>query len=126
MSNNFQDSSTVKTFIDNWYNTNLSSYSNYLSDTLFCNDTSFKDVSTLNAYDRLANNYAPIFTCLNQDDRYTTTDDTLGNAKLTYPIGLISGDEMVFAGQVFLKNNYTFYLSSGSTLYWTMTPMITN
>jgi hypothetical protein len=34
------NSSTIKTVIDTWYNTNLSSYADKISDTEFCNDRS--------------------------------------------------------------------------------------
>ena len=58
-----------------------------------------------------------------QIDIYTTIDSTTGNNALTYPIGLISADEAMFAGLPYTyntgnKNNYLYT----EQFYWTMTP----
>ena len=53
---------------------------------------------------------------------YTTPEDANeGNKKLTYPIGLITADEVVFAGGYEGSNNYGYWLYTG-TYYWTMSP----
>ena len=40
---------------------------------------------------------------------------------MTYPIALLTGDELALAGN-FRAANYGFYLYTGAT-YWTMTPV---
>lgn len=40
---------------------------------------------------------------------------------LIYPIGLISADEVAFAGGVFNSSNSSYYLYN-SAAYWTMSP----
>src|SRR5574344_1170186 len=99
------NSSTAKTAIDTWYNTNLSSYSSKISDTLFCNDRSLSSGTGIGttetyygAYNRYFNTHVPALTCQNKNDRFTVSDTTTGNGNLTNPVGLITMDEVGFAG----------------------------
>ena len=52
---------------------------------------------------------------------YTTTDSSIGNKALTYPVGLITYDELVFAG---MDNRHINKLSwvYSTQHYWTMSP----
>ena len=62
----------------------------------------------------------PTFDCLDED-LYTTSDSNVGNKALTYPIGLISADEVVYAGGVYSIDNTDYYLSTNER-YFTMSP----
>lgn len=44
-----------------------------------------------------------------------------GNKALTYPIGLITADEVIMAGGSSKKGNSSYYLYNND-YYWTMTP----
>ena len=68
-------------------------------------------------------NKAPTFECQNESDLYTTSGSSQGNKALTYPIGLITADEVAYAGGVYNTNNTSYYLYTNST-YWTMSPCI--
>ena len=114
--------STIKTAIDNWYKTNMTSYTSQLEDTVFCNDRSY----TMNgsylyfgAYARLGVNKTPTLKCQNTRDKFTT-ETINGNGNLTYPVGLITADEIAFAGGLLQKDNQ-FYLGSGMW-YYSMSP----
>lgn len=75
-------------------------------------------------YDRL-NNYTPTLKCVNKNDRFTKST-TLGNGKLTKKVGIVTADEVMYAGAVLEETNATFYLYNiiGSNLgYWTMSPI---
>ena len=126
--------SSIKTVVDNWYVSNLSSYSGYISKTaIYCNDrtvgsgTWSATGSTFHyaAYTRLSTNKTPTFTCSNANDRFTASTST-GNGKLTYPIGLITADEISYAGGLYGTNNSNYYIaqnaSSGASWWWTMSP----
>ena len=63
------------------------------------------------------------FICPNVNDKFTTTNSTIGNKKLTRPIGLITADEVNMAGARTSYQNQLFYLYTG-TYYWTMSPSI--
>lgn len=122
-------SSTIKTKIDEWYQANLASYSSYLADAGFCNDRStvsglgYSTNSTSYAgYSRLVSNAAPVFKCPNATrDLFTTSASSKGNRALTYPVGLITADEVIFAGAGTSSDTHTHYLSQ--ILTHTMTPL---
>ena len=142
-------------------------YANYLSDTLFCGDKELatpglKD-SDNTGYGQNETYYAaserltydsngedltvatPTLKCTNNADndysRYTVDVQTLNNittnGDLTYPIGMISADEIVFAGGWNgdgERANASYYLNmpanteaekGGSVGWWSMTPKYT-
>ena len=124
--------STIKSAVDSWYKTNIvdKGYSSYVSNAVgFCGDRTLRSgdgISTniyshFGAYKRFENNM-PQFTCPEPSrDLYTTTDSSIGNKALTYPVGLITYDELVFAG---MDRSHTNKLSWAYSIqhYWTMSP----
>ena len=122
--------STIKKYVDNWYSNNLSSYSKYIStEAVYCND---RELEPGQEYSDNPFNYAPTgrysttktptYNCTNNKDAFSGNN---GEAKLTYSIGLMTIDEIVYAGE----NSYAwYYLNSagesitGSTLWWTLSP----
>ena len=135
---NYGDSD-IKGVVDTWYNTHLkTNYETSIADGIFCND---KEVSSYTYYDeeynettqenaiytdtnyashRLVNKNAPSLTCTRPEDRYTTKT-SLGNGQLTHPVGLLTADEVVFAGGLVSNTNANYYLVSGDYL-WTSAP----
>jgi len=126
--------SDIKVTLDNWYKNNMLNYSNYLADSGFCNDRSvFKEERIVNetegnkeviytyygAYNRINNLKKPQFACPDAtNDLFTIKDSAKGNKLLTYPIGLLTADELVYAG---LNSGSASYLSSEYS-FWTMSP----
>ena len=125
---NVNDSS-IKTTLDNWYESNLSNYSDYIdTEAGFCGDrTPYRGsgAGTTRTYyaanNRVVNNKQPTFECSNSSDLYTTSGSSQGNKALQYPIGLISADEVAYAGGVWTTSNTSYYLYTNSA-YWTMSP----
>ena len=126
------DESTIKPKIDSWYKTNIEDkgYSKYLSDAIFCNDrtvasgdgSSLEATTIYGAYNRNANHKTPSLKCPRQVDQFTKTKgSTLGNGELTYPVGLITADEVAIAGGKAWNINSSFWLKTGQA-YWTMSP----
>ena len=131
--------STMKTYLEDWYKNNLSSYSDKISkNSSFCNDreistikrdtyqnSGYGAVPTIYGYERFyswgGRMTGPRLTCSNVNDKFTTTNSTIGNKKLTSPIGLITADEVNMAGARTSYKNQLFYLYTG-TYYWTMSP----
>ncbi len=122
--------STIKTIIDNWYKDNLNTnYGKYLSTTaVYCNDRSTSDNAYFGAYTRLITNKTPSYDCAATEDKFTV-DSTVGNGKLTYPIALMTADEVSFAGGLYGTNAPTWYYynsangsSIGSTYWWLLSP----
>ena len=109
--------------LNTWYRANLlEEYADYIDGNAgFCGDrTTYSGSGTgtsgtyYAAYNRLVNGNNPSLQC-DSRDVYTTTDSSSGNKSLTYPIGLLTADEYVLAG------NGNSYLNTGQT-YWTMSP----
>ena len=122
--------STIKTIIDNWYKDNLNTnYGKYLSTTaVYCNDRSTSDNTYFGAYTRLLTNKTPSYDCTATEDKFTV-DNSTGNGKLTYPIALMTADEVSFAGGLWITNAPTWYYynsangsSTGSTWWWLLSP----
>ena len=130
--------SYIKNEIDTWYEENLLSYSIYLADAGFCGDRSMANTNGLwdpmdtalgygtnytiyGSYNRLYNNKNPQFVCPQSNDLYTTASSDKGNKALDYPIGLITADEVSYAGGVDGKGNTSYYLNLGIQ-HWTISP----
>ena len=129
---NNTNNSIIKTAVDSWYKTNIvdKGFSSNVSNAVgFCGDRTLRSgdgVSTtqnsyFSSYKRLENN-TPQFTCPELSrDLYTTAASSIGNKALTYPVGLITYDELVYAG---MDNRHTNKLSWAYSTqhYWTMSP----
>jgi len=94
-------SSTAKLAIDNFYETKLSGYSNYFEDTVWCNDRSVASTDSngtiFSAYTRVVETYQPILSCPNPEDNFTVSPSN-GNGKLTYPVAMLTADEIMMLG----------------------------
>ena len=121
--------STIKDTIDTWYKNNLTNYTKYLSTTaVYCNDRSTSDNTNFGARTRLIANKTPSYDCTATEDKFTA-DTSTGNGKLTYPIALMTADEVSFAGGLYENNAQTWYYynsangsSTGDTWWWLLSP----
>ncbi len=144
-----ENSSTIKTFIDTWYKNNLlNNYNKYINKTaIYCNDRSIGNQNS-NGYifyssiTRL-DSYTPTYKCGGNGqgglfestqavaDKFSASTESGGNGKLTYPIALMTVDELIFAGGI---NSHTsspypwYYINStntsitGSSYWLTLSP----
>ncbi len=144
-----KNNSKIKTMLETWYNGNngiKEEYRKYIDGaTGFCNDrtpyqydnisnSSLMDKSkygfgTVNtyygAYKRITLMKQPTFRCeLKENDLFTMSNDQgNGNESLSLPVGLITADEVVFAGGANYGTNYSYWLWTNSG-FWTMTPVL--
>ena len=140
--------STIKTYLDNWYAnyTDLNKTGTKITDQIYCNDrtASTSDVAysttnytTLTSWNSTGTGYyygatgrvwndpvSPDYKCPVASDKFTTTT-AKGNGKLTNPVGLITADEITFAGLPAEKTNNSFYLHTGAN-YWAGSPVVFN
>ncbi len=106
------DSSTIKEYLDNWYDENMTNYNKIFAYTRYCNDTTTGHINSsgylyYGAYDRLDvdNNGAnpqPTYICPNTDKLY--------GGEYDLKIGLLSADEVSFAGGKYNSINQNYYL----------------
>ena len=130
-------SSDIKTYLEDWYAnyTDLNKTGTKITDQIYCNDrtasTSNVAYSTTNyttltswnstgteyyygAYGRITKDNNPMLTCAVDSDRFTVNKiNGKGNSALTYPIGLITVDELEMAGKNRSENNTSYYLHTG-------------
>ena len=143
--NNTTDS-TIKTYIDTWYQNNLTNYTKYLSTSaVYCNDRSEGTGQTYNYtsspsskfnfapyyrmdYDTDGAAANPSYNCSDIRDAFSV-DNT--SAKLDYPVSLMTADEIAFAGGVAWKTMstpYAWFISNSagtqvSTSWWSLSPV---
>ncbi|MBE6154077.1 MAG: hypothetical protein E7163_00670 [Firmicutes bacterium] len=125
-SNGTKYNSKILDVLLNWYEIYIENkgYDKYIDDSAgFCGDrTAYTDdtgteietdTSTTKtyygAYIRNNTNKTPLFSCPNSDDLYKTK------------VGLITAEEVAYAGGVFYSANTSYYLYTGYR-YWTMSP----
>ena len=137
-------SSDIKTYLEDWYAnyTDLNKTGTKITDQIYCNDrtastsnvayskTNYTTLTSWNskgttyygANGRVWNNpVSPDYKCPVASDKFTTTT-AKGNGKLSYPVGLITADEITFAGLPAGKTNNSFYLYTGD-YYWAGSPI---
>ena len=131
-----KNKSTILANLETWYKNNLASYENKLADTIWCNDKSTSsglgygnNDTDYNAANRVTVTMSPTLVCPNDNNgdklsKFTVNDTTHGNGNLTYKIGLLTSDEVLFAGHGFQIRNETNYLyeNSSAVWWWTMSP----
>ena len=123
--------SPIKTKLDSWYKTNLTSYTSKLADETFCSDRSISygsgylttPTTTYRAYGRLQDGKKPSFKCSQDNDKFKMSNES---AKLNYPVALITADEVAMAGGRAYYNgayspNSNYYLYNGK-YFWSLSP----
>ncbi len=153
--NGLSESSTIKLAIDDWYEENIlnEGYSKYVADVVYCGDRtvvgtgSWTNSITESTYEkwtsgivgvglstsyyqyygariRTAAEFSPSYSCTNIADAYTVSSE-IGNGELVYPVGLLSGDEISYAGLYAYNtpSETVSYLQSNIS-YWTMSPSV--
>ena len=129
--------STILTNLETWYTNNLASYEIKLADTIWCNDKSIRssdlgygtNSTYYGAYSRLVSNQTPTLICPSDNNggklsKFTVSDTTNGNGNLTYKIGLLTADEIVFSGSLTGYYNHSTYLqeNTGGIWWWSLSP----
>ena len=126
--------SNAKVKLDAWYKTNMTSYTSKLEDSGFCNDRTYYNFSSsgwnnnYNNYDkwlyfssvqRLSNRKLSLV-CPRQLDKFSVSKDN-GNGALTYPVGMLTAEEIAYAGAVIWQTNTSYYLYNG-VHNWSLSP----
>ena len=124
--------STIKQAIDKWYAGTTLKDNDLIADQIFCNDRSASSTQTAawastgatyyyGAYGRLMETTkSPQLTCSTASDKFTVNTSN-GNGALTYPVGLITADEVAMAGGKNGSKNSTYYLYTNQS-YWLGSP----
>ena len=130
--------STILTNLETWYTNNLKTYESVIDDNVWCNDkTNVTDIS----YDPWGitpngKGYAKNVTYYGATQRLVSKSKSAGGtgpslkcngelSKITSKVGLITADELAFAGYAFNIGNTTTYLQENATdtYWWSLSPI---
>ena len=113
------NNSTILTNLETWYTNNLKTYESVIADTVWCND---KSVSSGLGYGTNDTDYGAT-------QRLVSTNGSAGGtgpslkcngelSKITSKVGLITADELAYAGYAYRLKNSTTYLQENATDNW--------
>ena len=130
--------STILTNLETWYNNNLKTYESVIDDTVWCNDKTNVTDTTYNPWNMSNVNglgYAKNVTYYGATQRLVSKSKSAGGtgpslkcngelSKITSKIGLITADELAYAGYARGLQNTTTYLQENATdtYWWSLSP----
>ena len=133
------NNSTILTNLETWYTNNLKDYADTIADNVWCNDkTNVTDI-TYNPWNMSNVNglgYGTNKIYYGATQRLISTSNSAGGtgpslkcngklSKITSKIGLITVDELAFAGYAYELQNTTTYLQENATntYWWSLSPL---
>ena len=129
--------STILTNLETWYNNNLTAYESVIDNSVWCNDKTNVTDTTYDpwGYDNVTGlGYGPNKTYYGATQRLVSKSNSAGGtgpslkcngelSKITSKVGLITADELAFAGYAKGLQNSTTYLQENATnVWWSLSP----
>ena len=129
--------STILTNLETWYNNNLKTYESVIDNSVWCNDKTNVTDTTFDPWSQNPNGlgYAKNLTFYGAIQRLISTSGSAGGtgpslkcngelSKIASKIGLITADELAFAGYACGLGNTTTYLQENATddWWWSLSP----
>ena len=132
------NNSTILTNLETWYNNNLKTYESVIDDNVWCNDKTNVADTSYNPWNWSNVNglgYGTNKTFYGATQRLVSTSGSAGGtgpslkcngelSKINSKVGLITADELAFAGYAFNIGNTTTYLQENATdtWWWSLSP----
>ena len=129
--------STILTNLETWYTNNLAAYESVIDDNVWCNDKTNVTDTSYDPWSITPNGkgYAKNVTYYGATQRLVSKSNSAGGAgpslkcngelsKITSKVGLITADELAFAGYAIGTGNTTTYLQENATdtYWWSLSP----
>ena len=131
--------STILTNLETWYTNNLKTYESVIDNSVWCNDKTNVTDTSYDPWSITPNGlgYAKNVTYYGATQRLVNTNGSAGGtgpslkcngelSKINSKVGLITADELAFAGYAYTKNNKTTYLQENATddttYWWSLSP----
>ena len=130
--------STILTNLETWYTNNLKTYESVIDDNVWCNDKTNVTDTTYDPWRITPNGlgYGASRTYYGATQRLVSTSNSTGGtgpslkcngelSKINSKVGLITVDELAFAGYAYRQNNTTTYLQENATdsYWWSLSPV---
>ena len=137
------NNSTILNYLETWYNNNLKTYESVIDDIVWCNDkTNVTDTSyNPGSYGGTPTGlgYGTNKTYYGATQRLVSSGNSAGGtgpslkcngelSKINSKVGLITADELAYAGYAYAQNNTTTYLQENATdtYWWSLSPYAFN
>ena len=129
--------STILTNLETWYTNNLKDYADKIADTVWCNDKTNVTDTSYDPWSITPNGlgHAKNVTYYGATQRLVSKSNSAGGtgpslkcngelSKINSKIGLITADELAYAGYAYNKYNTTTYLQENATdtYWWSLSP----
>ena len=133
------NNSTILTNLETWYTNNLKTYADAIADTVWCNDKTNVTDTTYDPWSITPNGlgFGTNKTYYGATQRLVSKSNSAGGTgpslkcngelnKITSKVGLITADELAFAGYAIGTGNTTTYLQENATdtWWWSLSPRI--
>ena len=133
------NNSTILTNLETWYTNNLKTYESVIDNSVWCNDKTNVTDTSYDPWSITPNGlgYAKNVTYYGATQRLVGTSGSAGGtgpslkcngelSKITSKVGLITADELAYAGYAYAQNNTTTYLQENATdtYWWSLSPYI--
>ena len=131
------NNSTILTNLDTWYNNNLKTYESVIADTVWCNDKTNVTDTSYDPWSMTPNGlgYGTNKTYYGATQRLVNKSGSAGGtgpslkcngelSKINSKVGLITVDELAYAGYAIGTGNTTTYLQENATdtYWWSLSP----
>ena len=132
------NNSTILTNLETWYTNNLKTYESVIDDNVWCNDKTNVTDTTYNPWNMSNVNglgYGTNKTYYGAMQRLVSASDSAGGtgpslkcngelSKINSKVGLITADELAYAGYAYNISNTTTYLQENATdtYWWSLSP----
>ncbi len=131
------NNSTILTNLEAWYTNNLKTYESVIDNSVWCNDKTNVTDTSYDPWNITPNGlgYAKNVTYYGAAQRLVSKSNSTGGtgpslkcngelSKINSKVGLITADELAFAGYAYAKNNTTTYLQENATdtYWWSLSP----
>ena len=134
------NNSTILTNLETWYNNNLKTYESVIDDNVWCNDKTNVTDTSYNPWSYDGENatglgYGTNKTYYGATQRLVSTSNSAGStgpslkcngelSKINSKVGLITADELAYAGYAYVFQNTATYLQENATdtEWWSLSP----
>ena len=131
------NNSTILTNLETWYTNNLKTYESVIDDNVWCNDKTNVTDTSYDPWSITPNGrgYAKNVTYYGATQRLVSKNGNAGGtgpslkctgelSKINSKVGLITADELAYAGYAYAQNNTTTYLQENATdtYWWSLSP----
>ena len=137
------NNSTILTNLETWYANNLKTYESVIADTVWCNDKTNVTDTSYNPWSNGGNatglGYGTNKTYYGATQRLVSKSNSAGGtgpslkctgelSKINSKVGLITADELAYAGYAIGTGNTTTYLQENATdtYWWSLSPYFFN